>query len=784
MKKNKNSNNHFNSKCDFKSPLEEKNGVYVNKNLTKQHKILKKLAVVSLTLLIIFVIFVAMLFAMINFSSAEIIPQKLSPKYDNSTVLDTNGDAINGENSNMYCVISNLNQHTIDAFVSIEDKRFYTHSGIDYKRIASAMLKNMKNGKIVEGGSTISQQIIKNTHLDNQKTLDRKFREAQLAVNLEKKYSKDEILEIYLNIIYFGSGQYGIENASHKFFGKTSNELTLMESAMLAAIPKSPTKYNIINKFNNNTQRAKVVLNAMLAQGKITQNELDCALKQDIVLKNDLIENTLYDNYINNAIWEAADILKINTNTLLNEKYRITTYFDKQIQVNLSNITTDDKYSLNCDITPNKVGLCVDNKSGGVVAFESNFSENIRKFKRQLGSTLKPLAVYAPAFEMGIVTSLSKLNDSPTNFDGYCPTNYMDIYLGNASVKDCLIHSQNVSAVELINKVGIKNSLKYLNKLGFDIPDNECYMSLALGATTRGNTFMELCSAYSSFASGGLYRSATFVKEIATADGTIVFSNKNRTSERVFAESTASQINDILLACSKEGTAKKLATIDFDVASKTGTVSCRDKNFNTDIYNVSYTQQHTLMFWQGSFDGNVMPITMTGGGQTTAMAKEFYSNYECTQRQFATSHDMQDVYIDMHAYNTDNQLLIASDNCPQYAKIKTKIDKKYLPKKDTTYDKMIVDNLKIVIKNNEKYLSFVANPRLCYNIIEKSFLCNDLFLANISGKSGEILIPISNFMQDNCLSTINITPSFVDDNGQIVQGVTVKKNVMFDIEIY
>ncbi|MEG1608419.1 MAG: transglycosylase domain-containing protein, partial [Clostridia bacterium] len=595
----------------------------LSSSLSKKHiSIFKRLFITSTSIVLIICLFISIFIAIINFSDAKLDPSKLKHSTRNSlAILDNNENNIFGQNDNMYCVIDTLQQHTIDAFVSIEDKRFFSHKGIDYQRVASAMITNIKNGKIVEGGSTISQQIIKNTHLSSKKTFDRKLKEAQLATKLEKQYSKKEILEMYLNIIYFGNGVVGIENASQRFFGKASCNLTIMESAMLASIPKSPTKYNLIYNLDNNKKRSKVVLSAMRTQGKITQNDYDIATSQDIVMKNNLTENTFAKSYTQNAIFEACKILKLTQQQLQNSNFVVI---------------AEEKYSQNCDFTPNKVGVCIDNSTRGIVAFESNCPINVFEYRRQLGSSLKPLAVYAPAFDLGIANQYTLLDDIPTDFNGYSPRNYKDIYLGKASAKDCLINSQNVAAVQLMSQVGIENSINYLRKMNFAIGKNDYNQSLALGSVTNGNTFLELCGGYTTLANGGQYAPVGFVKSIVDDKNKIVFDRSQTNSKNVFSKETCYQITDALQECAKNGTAKKLAPLDIAVASKTGTVSATDKNFNTDIYNVSYTPRNTIAFWQGSLKGQLMPSSMSGGGQTTMMAKSFLTNCDNSILSFDT----------------------------------------------------------------------------------------------------------------------------------------------------
>lgn len=752
-----------------------------SKSPNKKKSFGRRLIVGLVIIVVFFSFFVGIALAIINFSDAKIDPTKLTSIDNTITILDSSNNSINGKSDDAYCLIDHLPQHTLDAFVSIEDKRFYNHSGLDYKRIASAMLTNIKKGRIVEGGSTISQQIIKNTHAGSEKTFDRKIREAQLAVKLEKEYSKKQILEIYLNIIYFGNGIYGIEKASKRFFSKESSKLTLLESAMLASIPKSPTKYNLIHNFDNNFVRAKLILNTMKKQGKIAQNDVDEALKQNIIIKNDLIEKSYSNNYTENTIIEAQKILKMDKKQLLASNFTIKTYQNNNTQRQISDIIDDKKFSQNCDFVPNKMGICVDNSTRGITAFDSNFEVNAFDYRRQIGSTLKPLAVYAPAFDLGIVNQMTKLNDSPTDFDGYCPHNYMDIYLGKASVRDCLIHSQNVPAVQLLSMVGIDKSINYLQKMNFAVGKNDRNQSLALGSVTNGNSILELCGGYTTLAMQGQFKNIGFIKTIIDDKNNIVYEHSKLPSKQVFTAEASYLVTDILKDCAKEGTAKKLSSINFDVASKTGTVAGKNKDFNTDIFNASYTPDNTLVFWQGSLSGQLMPVTMSGGGQTTAMAKEFYDNFDIKKTNFDIPNGILSTHIDRYSYDNLDKFVVASDNCPIKQKIAATLDKKFLTtEKDNSFDKLIVNGATIKEESGQKFLVFYANPRLNYEIFEKELFCTPLVIKDITFADGQMKIALLNY--NDFFTTYSIVPYYYDDNFNKICGLPFLSNMALNTD--
>lgn len=748
-----------------------------NLNKTKSTSTTKKIVIIFSSIFGVILICLAILYMILNFSGEQLQTQKLVGNPANTKIFDKNNQLVDCQFDDMYCDIDKLAKHTIDAFISIEDKRFYKHNGIDYRRILSAMATNIKRGKIIEGGSTITQQVIKNTHLDSKKTLNRKFNEARLAIKLEKQFTKQEILGFYLNLIYFGNGEYGIENASQRFFGKSSYELSLMESAMLAAIPKSPTKYNLAHNLDNNLTRAKVVLKAMLDQKKITQNEHDTAINQEIVIKNSLIENNFKNNYFENTIFEACNILGLTKKQLLSGKYIIKTYYDSQQQQSMASIINDDTYSRNCNFIPNKIGICVDNKSYGISACDSNFKVNLFNYKRQLGSTLKPLAVYAPSIDMRLVNPMTKIDDSPKTFSDYSPRNYQDKYFGMTSITQCLINSQNVPAVELLTKLGTDKSIEYLRKMGFDVGNQDKNLSLALGATTNGNTLLELAGGYCTLANDGKYSKIGFIQSISDSKGKQVY-NHNIQSVQVFDQITAAQVNEMLKECADNGTAKKLSTLDFEIASKTGTVSAKDKNFNTDIYNVSYTPDNTVIFWQGSLDNNLLPQSMSGGGQTTAMSKNFFENTQQNKKLFNRPNNLIEIFIDKYSYDNLNEIVIASENCPSYAKIRCLYDRQNLPQKiNTSFDNLHIKNAKLTTDVNGKLLTFDADPRLFYDVYKKEFLKEEILVEQIIGKDEQVSIDLGN--EHGCYTSYKIVPFYYNDFGDKVFGQEAKFNSIF-----
>ena len=275
----------------------------------------------------------------IKFQSIPLNTEALTSPALNIEVYDNKNKMIKEENqfNGDYVPLSQLNQHTKDAFISIEDKEFYNHNGLNKKRMAGAMLKNIKSHRLKEGASTISQQLIKNTHLSGEKTLERKLKEMALTRKMEKQFSKDEILESYLNIIFFGNNCYGIENASKYYFNKSAKELSLAESATLAGLIKSPTKYSPIHNSENSLKRRNLVLSEMEKDGKISASDKIQAQQQPIVLDVQRTASNKLNTYSQSAIDEASKILGITPKQLAIGGYKIHTYQNQEKQQALQN---------------------------------------------------------------------------------------------------------------------------------------------------------------------------------------------------------------------------------------------------------------------------------------------------------------------------------------------------------------------------------------------------------------------------------------------------------------
>lgn len=498
-----------------------------------------------------------------------------------------------------------------EAVVAIEDRRFYSHFGFDPIGFARAMGRNLAAGHMVQGGSTLTQQLAKNLFLSPDRTLERKVQEVLLALWLEHKYSKDQILEMYLNRVYFGSGSYGVEAASRRYFNKGARDVSLNEAAILAACLKAPSTYSPARDADAANKRAKLVMKAMREQGMIGDKELNSAelkpakqassawngseqfvadrimleLKPMLAtIKNDIIVDTTIDMDLQKA-GEAAIEARIAKS-------------GKKLNVHQGALVSVD--------TTGAVRAYV----GGVDYALSQY-DRAGTARRQPGSTFKPF-VYLAALEMGR-TPDSVRNDAPIKIGKWKPENYEGKYLGAVTLTTALAKSLNSVAAQLMMETGPEAVIEIAKRLGINSP-LEANLSLALG--TSDVTLLELTGAYSAFSNGGNYAPVHLIKRVTRDDGKVLFENKHDDAPRVIAPEVVGMMNSMLSHTLSEGTAKK-AQFDWPAAGKTGT----SQEFR-DAWFIGYTAQMTTGVWFGNDDNS--PTNKVTGGSLPALAwKEF-----------------------------------------------------------------------------------------------------------------------------------------------------------------
>ncbi|MDE7439110.1 MAG: transglycosylase domain-containing protein, partial [Clostridia bacterium] len=563
-------------------------------------KFLKISAVILLCLLIIIAsLFTA--YAVIT-KDAVLDRSKLVGARQNVIIYDDEGNELTSaslEIQKKSVSISKLKPDTINAFIASEDRKFYSHNGLNYGRMIKALFKNIASGSFKEGASTISQQLIKNTHLSSDKTIKRKLNEIKLTKKLEKKYSKDEILEMYLNTIYFGHNCYGLQSAAEFYFNKKAENLNLQESATIVGLLASPNNYSPFKNPDKSLKRRNLVLKSMFDCGYISDSAYSEAINSPLSAEQKTTQEK-YGSYIN-AVFDELEEIDFD-HYLLTDGCIIKTYLNTDSQNLIENL------SYPCD---NAV-IITDNLSGGVIAYKTT----INGAKRQPGSTAKPIFVYGPAIEEKYLSPFTKILDEKVNFNGYNPENYDKKYHGYVTVTDSIKNSYNIPAVKTLNALNVNTCEKYMNAMGITLDEDEKNLSLALGGMKYGLSIKELTDKYSIFPRGGNYVPSRFIKEIVSKDGKVLYKN-NSINSRVFSEGTCSLMNEVLIETSKTGTGKKLKEFNFDVATKTGT--CGNQNGNTDAYAVSYTSENCFAVWLGDKDNKRSEIT--GGNECCKLMK-------------------------------------------------------------------------------------------------------------------------------------------------------------------
>ena len=531
--------------------------------------------------------------------------------------------------------LSQVPRQVQDAFLAAEDLRFFQHGGIDPVRIFGAVMANLRSGEYTEGASTITQQLVKLSHLSSQKTIARKLEEIWLAIQLERLCSKEEILEMYLNFIYFGRGAYGIEAAAQSYFGVPASGLTAAQGACLAAIIKAPSAYAPHLNPEANRQRRHYILNTMRENSMLTEEEYQIALAQDITPLEKQVAASPYGWYMDAVLEEAEGLLAIQPETLLGSGYHIYTALDTRQQdiIDTQFLAKSNFPADAADGTKAQGAMaCVDVHTGAVRAIVGGRSSDVQRglnratqMRRQPGSALKPLAVFAPAIESHGYMTASVLDDSPQKFGNYSPRNSGHLYYGNVTLRTAMKNSLNVAAVYLLNQIGVAAGRDYLQKTGIPLDDRDWNLSLALGAMTYGVSPVQLAAAYAPFANGGIFYAPYFIERIEDGQGNILYQHETKGS-RVLSPQSAFLLTSMMQTVTASGTGSKLSASGTPVAGKTGTVNMTGGG-NRDIWMAAYNSEISTAFWMGfdNPDGNhKLQSWVSGGDYTAALAAKFF----------------------------------------------------------------------------------------------------------------------------------------------------------------
>lgn len=530
---------------------------------------------------------------------------------------------IHGEANREFVPLAQISPHLKRAILASEDSYFYNHHGIDPGGIGRAALVNWAAGTVKEGGSTITMQLVKNLFLSRKRALSRKIAEAVLAIRLELILSKDQILEMYLNQVYWGHNNYGVETAAQSYFNKAAKDLTLGESALMAGLIQAPEQFSPFLNKNLSIQKQRQVLRRMLELNWITKQEYNDALQQQIKLgKIRSFEASAFP-YITNAVSQEL-IEKFGRDTVLKGGMRVQTTVSSDLQIIAEEtINKWHKTLKQQGLNNNQVALvAIDPRTqfiktlvGGVDSKKSEFNR-VTQAKRQPGSAFKPF-VYYTAFANGTFTPSTTVLDSPVSYPdvngSYSPRNYDNTFKGAMPIRTALALSRNVPAVKLGKVVGINNVIKTCRTLGITSP-MEPVTSLPLGAI--GVTPLEMASAYATFANYGWRSSPTLIVRVTNSSGDLLLDNTPK-PQLVLNPWASAAILDVLQSAVKEGTGKG-AALNRPVAGKTGTTSSEK-----DIWFIGTVPQLTTAIWVGRDDNGQLARGATGGGMVTPIWRDF-----------------------------------------------------------------------------------------------------------------------------------------------------------------
>lgn len=693
---------------------------------------------------------------LIKFSSLALNEDALSSPMLAVAVYDSDNRPIKDENTfnSAHCSISQLPENVKNAFIAIEDVSFYKHHGLNYKRMCKAALKNITSHSLKEGASTISQQLIKNTHLSSEKTFERKIKEIVLTKKLEKSHSKDQILECYLNAIYYGNNCYGIENAANYYFSKSSNKLNLQESALLAGMIKSPSRYSPISQTENALKRRNLVLRQMQKAGFISEEDAENAAKSEIELNLSSSNFNPINSYSEAALDEAKSILNVPLKDMALNGYKIHTYLSLSDQQKLEKALEKEDFN-----SADHAAILVDNAKHAVSAFLGNSAYKILTAKRQPGSAIKPILVYVPALDADLIYPCSQILDEPLSLGEYKPKNVDGKFRGYVSASEAVSKSINIPAIKVLSYVGVERAKSYAEGMGIDFDDEDTSLALALGGMRYGVSLKQMAQAYSTFACGGKYAEAKFVEYITDAKGKILYKHSPQTVQAI-REDTAYLMTTMLQEAAESGTAKNLASLEMPIAAKTGTVGKGKKN--SDAWCVAYTPEKVCAVWVGNLDNT--PISVAGGNQPTRCAKNYFESAKEENRgAIVVPSTIVTRDIDLVSLENEHRIELASPATPERFRQSQSFSVFNLPK-DVSSNFLEVEKQNFDVKFDGKTasISFKAKRNYIYKIYDSTAL-----LKEVSGQNEDVALSLD----------------FSGENVKIVYGFDEKNYQVFECKI-
>lgn len=548
-----------------------------------------------------------------------------------------------------YLPYNKIPEDMINAVIATEDRRFYDHYGIDLFGIIRAVVHNYSSGNPMgQGASTITQQLSRTLFLSQEKSWERKIKEALISVELEKNFDKNKILEMYLNEIFFGHNSYGLEAASKTFFGKSANELSIDQITLLAGLPQGPSIYNP-KKYPERAQKRRLaVLDAMVREGLLTSEEA----KKIAVMPVEVVEKTADEKTINNMVfpyytsWVISDLEKKFGERIYSAGWDVyTTIVDEaQIMAEATAEQQSAKYAKQYNAADIAI-VTINPQTGELVAMAGGGDflrnqVNMAVRPRQPGSSMKPF-IYTAGIEEGVFTDSTVYLDEPTNIGGYAPRNYNRSHRGYMTIREALRISNNVIAVKAAHDVGVRNVRHYVQKMGItSLTDSDMGLGIAIGGLTKGISPYEMASAYGIFANDGVLVTPHYIEKITNRKGTVVYRPEIE-EKRVLSEETADLMTHMLIEAMQSGTGTP-AKIGRPAAGKTGTT-----DQTKDLWFVGYTPNASTAVWIGNSDNTPASGGVTSGstaGTTWGIYMRQYATL-IPERSFGVNYGFQDVKL-------------------------------------------------------------------------------------------------------------------------------------------
>ena len=613
------------------SPAQDK-----NKKRKKKSKGLRILARVLIVILVIAALAASVIAgAVVGFidNSMDLIAEEYNLDFtsiiyyiDEETNQPVEMDRIHRNENRVWVDIENIPENLTNAFIAIEDERFRDHKGVDLKRTFGAFLQWITGNKNSYGGSTITQQLIKNITGENDVSPTRKIQEIVRAINLEKKMSKDQIIEMYMNTIYFGAGCHGVQTAANYYFSKDVKDLTLEQCASLAGVVKAPTTYNPATNYEKNKERQEVILTKMAKLGYISQQECDEAKGRNLNVKigevkkdkEDVkVQSYFVDAIITDVVRDLMEKENLTegeaTNRLYTGGFKIYSTMNPDVQKAIDNVYQNTaNFPGSSGNKPQSAMVVMDPYTGQIKGMAGGIGKKTvsRGFnmatqaKRQPGSAIKPLAVYAPAIEYNIITPATIINDAKIKIGDWEPKNSGGGYKGRLTARRHLELSQNIPAVKVMQELTVDKSFDFMTKnLGFTtmvagetrngklVTDKS--LSMSLGGLTDGVTVKEMTAGYATFVNGGQYNKPVTYTKVIDANGKIVLENKVE-NKRAMSEQTAFIMQNMLTGVIKNGTGTSASLGNIYAGGKTGTT-----NSNKDRWFMGFTPNYVAGVWMG-----------------------------------------------------------------------------------------------------------------------------------------------------------------------------------------